>query len=458
MWMRIIHNGYVLLMLAFICASANCSKGSSKTEGPDDKSIIYEPSSAIFANPERGFIRTVSVKSGGAGLDPAQLGLYKGQHVSMILRVIYLDAYKDKAIDLPMLQLLQDDFDKIREAGMKIILRFGYTDDMAGTDAPLSIIEQHIDQLKPLFESNQDIIAFVQAGFIGAWGEWHSSSNGLATTENRRAVLTKLLSALPDDIMVQVRTPGYKQSIYNTTSPINNSEAYTNIDKARVGHHNDCFLSNATDYGTYVNAAMEKQYISNEAMYVPTGGETCPPTDGFDPNCAVSSNEMKLLKWTYLNLDWYPATISAWKNSGCFDEFQRNLGYRFALTEGQFEDEAAVNSSLKVKFSITNKGYAPLYHKKNALLVLKNTVSGEYYEKPLTVDLRACKPAGSVEIQESVSLSSIPAGNYELYLKITDKSAALSDNINYAVRLANNNVWKEDHGGINNLKHTITIK
>src|SRR5690606_1968382 len=140
--------------------------------------------------------------------------------------------------------------------------------------------------LKAVFENNRDIIAFVQAGFIGAWGEWHSSSNGLATVENEKLVLNKLLSVLPPDIMVQVRTPSAKQQIFNTTSPLTAGLAYSGDNRARVGHHNDCFLTGGTDYGTYNNVEAEKQYISTEALYVPTGGETCPPTGGYDPTCA----------------------------------------------------------------------------------------------------------------------------------------------------------------------------
>lgn len=455
------HKGSLLLALALVLVGANCSKGSGNSGDNNqqpDGTITYESSTAIFPNPERGFIRTISVKSGGAALSQAQLNIMRNDNVSMILRVYYFDAYKNKPLDAAMLQFIQDDFNKIRTAGLKEILRFAYTDDMAGTDAPLTIIEQHLDQLKPLFEANQDIIAFVQAGFIGAWGEWHSSSNGLATTENRRAVLNKLLAVLPADLMVQVRTPLYKQDIFNTTTAVSSAEAYTTAARARVGHHNDCFLSNATDYGTYSNVAAEKQYISNEALYVPTGGETCPPTDGFNPNCATSTNEMKSLKWTYLNLDWYPATIAAWKTSGCFDEYQRNLGYRLALTEGNIPDEATAGGSLKLVLSIANKGYAPLYHKKTAVLVLKNTATGTYYDKPLTVDLRTCKPGGTLTIEETVSLSGVPAGTYELSLKIADRTAALGQLPAYAVRLANNNVWVEEHGGINSLKHNIVIK
>jgi hypothetical protein len=457
--MKRIYKGYLWWLLAAVFVGANCSKssGSGSTQ-TDDGTITYEQSSALFPNPERGFIKTINVNSGGAGLDLAQMQLLRRDNVSMILRLYYFNAFKDKQLDQATLQLIQADFDKIRTAGLKIILRFAYTDDMAGTDAPLNIIEQHLDQLKPLFEANQDVIAFVQAGFIGAWGEWHSSSNGLANTESRRAVLTKLLAVLPADLMVQVRTPVYKQEIFNTTIALNASEAYTTAAKARVGHHNDCFLSNSTDYGTYTNVAVEKQYISSEASYVPTGGETCPPTDGFNPNCSTSTNEMKLLKWTYLNLDWYPATITAWKNTGCFDEYQKSLGYRLALTEGNFPDEATAGASLKVVLSIANKGYAPLYHKKNTVLVLKNTATGTYYDKPLSIDLRTCKPAATLKVEESVSLAGVPAGTYELYLKIADKAASLSERAQYAIRLANNNGWLEEHGGINNLKHNLVVK
>lgn len=453
------YKGYLLLLLAFVYVSTNCSKsGGSGDQKTDEGSVSYEQSSALFPNPERGFIRTIQVKSGGAGLSQTQLNTMRSENVSMILRVYYFDGFKDKALDAATLQLIQDDFNKVRTAGLKEILRFAYTDDMAVSDAPLAIIEQHIDQLKPLFEANQDIIAFVQAGFIGAWGEWHSSANGLATTEGRSAVLTKLLSALPSDIMVQVRTPLYKQQVLNTTTAITSAEAYTSTAKARVGHHNDCFLSNSTDYGTYTNVTQEKQYISNEALYVPTGGETCPPTDGFNPGCATSTSEMKLLKWTYLNLDWYPATISGWKNSGCFDEFQRSLGYRLALWDSNLPGEATAGSSLKLVFSIVNKGYAPLYHKKNTMLVLKNMSTGQYYDKALSIDLRTCKPSETLKVEETLSLSGVPAGSYELYLKIADKSSSLSGLAQYSVRLANSNTWTEDHGGLNSFKHTLIVK
>ncbi|RYY52353.1 MAG: DUF4832 domain-containing protein [Chitinophagaceae bacterium] len=436
-----------------------CKKDSSDPDPVEpEKGIAYESMATPFANPERGFYKTLIRKTGEAGLVQSQLNTYRASNISLVLRFFYLDGFKDKAISAEELALFQADLDKIRIAGLKALLRFGYTDDIAGTDAPLAIVTQHIDQLKPLFEANKDVIAFVQAGFIGAWGEWHSSSNGLSTTANQRAVLEKLLSVLPAELMVQVRTPLYKQAIYGTTNPVNSSLAYTADGRARVGHHNDCFLSGGTDYGTYTNVTAEKKFVSDEAAFVPTGGETCPPTGTYSPNCLEGRNEMKYLKWTYLNLDYYPTTISGWRLNGCFDEFQSNLGYRLAAVEGFFPDEVAAGGTLSFKLSVANKGYAPLYSKKTVAVVLKNTVSGTFYDLPLQADLRTIKPELTSTIEETPSLAGVPAGTYSMYLRISDVAVSLKDRTEYSVRLANKDAWVAEHGGINNLSHQLIIR
>jgi hypothetical protein len=447
----------IFLLGILLTCMINCKKSKTVNNPTPATEITYEASNAIFPNPERGFIKTYPVYSEGESLNLPQLKLLRGQNVSLILRVFYFDKFKNQALSPAELLLIQTDIDKIGEAGLKVILRFAYTDDIAGTDAPLSVIEQHLDQLKPLFESNKDIIAFVQAGFIGAWGEWHSSSNGLATIENQRKILNKLLSVLPVEIMVQVRTPGMKQQIFNTTLPVTKDVAYSSENRSRVGHHNDCFLSGGTDYGTYDNIAVEKQYISMEALYVPTGGETCPPTGGYSPDCPEGQKEMKLLKWTYLNLDWYQPTINAWKASGCFDEFQRNLGYRLALVNGNFPNQVLPETSMKVNFTISNKGYAPFYNKKTASLILKNSTSGQYQQVALAVDLRDCKPNVNLTIDETVNLTNIPEGIYDLYIKISDNAESLKMRSEYSIRLANTDLWTDENGGMNRLKHQLKI-
>jgi hypothetical protein len=452
-------NYYIILFVFTSVLIASCKKnGSVSPTPPVDEVATYEKSNEVFVNPDRGFIRTFIVFSEGASLNTAQIQLLRSQNVSMILRLFYFDAFKNKALSTAELTLIQTDLNKIRDAGLKAILRFAYTDSQTGTDAPLNIVEQHLTQLQPVFEANKDVIAFVQAGFIGAWGEWHSSSNGLTTLDNQRKVLNKFLSVLPQGIMIQVRTPGAKQQIFSTTAPLTSDIAYSAESRARVGHHNDCFLTGGTDYGTYTNVTLEKQYISNEALYVPTGGETCPPSPGYDPSCNEGRNEMRLLKWTYLNLDWYGPTINAWKTAGCFDEFQRNLGYRLALVNSKINEKATVNGTLPLKITITNDGYAPLYNRKTTSLIFKNKTSGTYYSVALAVDLRICKPQQETMTNESVSLNGIPAGSYDLYLRVADNADNLKSRVEYAVRFANTGVWTNDNGGMNKLKTSLTIQ
>ena len=415
----------LLLVGVFMLLYSGCKKSNS-----DDKqnitTIQYQVSNDIFPNPERGFMHMVDVKSEGAGLNVIWLAGLRADNVTIIMRQFYLDKFKDKAISEAQFQLMNSDMQLLRDAGLKCVLRFAYTDDMAGTDAPLSIVVQHLDQLKPFFEVNKDVIAFVQAGFIGAWGEWHSSSNNLATVENEKTILYKLLSVLPAEIMVQIRTPKAKQDIVGSTSPIDASIAYTAENKARIGHHNDCFLAGGTDYGTYTNIVADKNYISQDALYVPTGGETCLPEGDF-PGCSTAQTEMRLLKWTYLNLDWYQPVLAAWRASGCFDEFRRNLGYRLTLVNAKLPDHGVADQDYNVEITLTNKGYAPLYNYKITSLVFKNKTSGTSYPVDLGVDLRTCKPLGTLTITKNLKLTGIPQGDYDLYLSITDRSSSLKN-------------------------------
>lgn len=70
---------------------------------------------------------------------------------------------------------------------------------------------EHLDQLKPFLEKNKDLILVVQAGMVGAWGEWHSSVQGLENSdETKTAILEKLLSVAPEERQVQVRLPMFK--------------------------------------------------------------------------------------------------------------------------------------------------------------------------------------------------------------------------------------------------------
>ena len=263
------YNFITLLLLSIISCGGNSNGDVSIDPDPVDNTvnnITYTASNEVISNPERGFMHLWSVTSEGTPFNLTTLQNLKNENVTIINRVYYLEAFKDSDLSTAELNLITTDFERLRTAGIKCVLRFAYNSDPNDTDAPLSIIERHLDQLKPIFDSNSDVIAFVQAGFIGSWGEWYYTTNNLTTIENKRAVLFKLLEVLPKEVKVQVRTPLYKQEIFNYSTAMDASVGYGTTDVARVGFHNDCFLASANDYGTYQITYDDKDRLSNKAM------------------------------------------------------------------------------------------------------------------------------------------------------------------------------------------------
>ena len=63
-------------------------------------------------------------------------------------------------------------------AGRRAILRFVYADDgdlnaCGRADAEsIELVEGHVSQLAAVMEEHVDVIAYVEAGFFGMWGEW----------------------------------------------------------------------------------------------------------------------------------------------------------------------------------------------------------------------------------------------------------------------------------------------
>ena len=334
---------YITILFVFIFFCSSCEGESDPIpEIKDDslKNITYNVSNEVFRNPERGFMHTWAVFSEGSPLNEVSLSYLKNEDVSLILRIYYLEKFLTSELSEIQLNLIKTDFERLRNTGIKCVLRIAYTDSMDKPDASLAMVETHLNQLKPIFTENADIIAFVQAGIIGAWGEWHSSTNNLTTAANKKTVLNKLLEVFPKEVKIQLRTPSAKQEIFNYTSAIGPDVGYGTSDKARVGFHNDCFLASENDYGTYQDVDKEKLFISNEAFFVPTGGETCPPSGVPLASCNIARTEMALLKWTYLNLDYYGPVLQEWRSGNCFEEFEKKLGYRLALESSSLKTEA----------------------------------------------------------------------------------------------------------------------
>ncbi|MCR5050781.1 MAG: DUF4832 domain-containing protein [Paludibacteraceae bacterium] len=440
--------------------------------------------STIFPNPERGFYlhREKHVTTS----DP--YCLYKHSTAlndldthrsadkgSLVLIVYYLDNYRTtQKLPSEILEGFNKDMETLREKGMKCILRFAYVQETykytsggkkieSAKDAELGIALGHLSQYKENLQKNADVIYAVQAGFVGAWGEWYYTDNfgNHVTTMNsaRRTLVDSLLQIVPSNRYVQLRTPLFKTGYVGSTTALTEKEAYKNTPKARLGHHNDAFLFDYTNQGTYTDTAKQKPYLAKETLYVPMGGEC----DVYDENLAKqyctrekTVADMSRLHWTYINKGYATATTNMWRKNGTFDELNRDMGYRYQLVNGEYDQTAAAGGKMRIMMNIKNAGYAPLYNQRTAFIVFKN---GSYVDSArLGSDPRTWLPNGSItKIEKQINVpANLPAGTYQLYLYLPDYSDKLRNDPRYAIRFANKNMWEESTG-MNKLNAKVTV-
>jgi hypothetical protein len=420
----------------------------SPISGPTVTST-FRRSSADFANPERGFH--------GDGGEPGDYAREAGEGHTLVRRYVRLDDYRYREIPQSFLDELDSDLAALREHGLKVILRFAYNFGF-DPDAPLDRVLQHIDQVAPILQEHSDVIAVLQAGFIGAWGEWHGSTHDLLDFDARRAVTDALLDALPPSRMIQIRYPYRASDLFPT--PPDSGSAFDGSDASRIGQVNDCFVSTGSDGGTFTSDD-DYAYMEDVTRWTVMGGETCQIGGLSSRN--DGDNAAALLErfhWDYLNRDFYTPVIDKWIDQGYYDEISRRLGYRYVLRTAIAEASGQPGGTLSIELDVENEGYGKLYNPRPIELVLRHTATGEAVALLANEDARTVLPGpGQLRtVPLTVALpSDLPSGSYDLHLALPDASSRLADDPRYAVRLANETTWNASTGE-NDLDLTIDVE
>jgi len=475
------------------------------------KKLTYKESAEDFPNPERGFYQALS--TGSSPFKPLSPEVLKGFHSfpqtarrakysvfsTLVLREYNLDSFVAKPISDEFLQHLSDDFDAARQGGVKLLVRFAYTyKSHEGScpeaykicppygDAPKAMVLKHIAQLKPVLKKHADVMALLQMGFIGIWGENYftdyfgdASMNGSGVIpdsgwNDRHEVLKALLDALPKDRMVQVRTPQIKQRYLGgaradiSSKGLSEQQAFNGSDAARIGFHNDCILASEDDYGTfydYGNSGSPRKpankilrdYFIHESKWVPIGGETC--DDAYSPQndcppAGRAETEFRTMHYTYLNTSYNVDVNNDWVDGGCMERIKKSLGYRFVLREAELPEKAKANGTIHVRLIIENIGYASPFNPRPVQLVLRN--GDKEIKLDLKTDVRKWYP-GKIVLDQVLKLpANLEAGNYDWLLNLPDAYPMLAGNSSYSIRLANENGW-EPESGYNKLNSKLVV-
>jgi hypothetical protein len=401
-------------------------------------SIELSESNDDFLNPERGYYYGFNLLD---GTNAASIRDTKGS--TLAITIVNLEDYRDSSLDSEVLNKLTSGFERLRAAGLKSILRFTYNASFS-EDASKARILQHLEQLAPILEANADVISVMQGGFIGAWGEWHSSTNGLDNTEDRNDIIDALLNALPSHRQVQIRTPMYKQAFVG--DPISADEAWTTSPNARLGHHNDCFLASASDLGTYASPVEDwAGYVAHDGQYTAIGGETCAL---YEPktNCDAAVAEMEKLHFSYLNAQYNTSVLDIFEAEGCADEINRRLGYRFALDKVSHSESVAPGGELGLEVELHNSGFASPYNARPVEIVLTNG-SVRHTVRLSGHDARRWAAGEQVTLRAKLRVpADLAAGTYTVALRLPDESNNLASDARYAIRFANDGTWDESTG------------
>lgn len=407
---------------------------------------------------------------------------------TLVQQYIYLNQYAQCDIDEQGLRNIQTIFDGLREQGYKAILRFAYNwwgenewnTNWANEEEHEPWLYRHIEQLAPVIQQNIGLIAVVQVGFIGRWGEWHNTTLA-ASQDAKNKVVDRLLKAVPEPYNIEFRHPGHMNSL------VLNDETQ----RYRLGYHNDFFTA-----GEQMNAS---------------GNDFVPGDEWYNQVMEVAPNIFMIGEMPYekdeqwglkdlVNRDVtlkifrdhhysafditqnYSLNILSWRNERItpsvlirnkilFDEsyfvedgisvartfydFVRDhLGYRINVKNVELD---ADGGQLIYKIDLTNTGFATVMNPKDVYLVFISEDNQLVKEMKLDVNPKEWQP-GDIVTREYKALTYTLdgtvetaglTGKYKVGVWMPEVASNLKYNSKYAVKFAVSDLsspWNDEAG------------
>ena len=468
-----------LMATAFAAQAADSSAPANAPEGTATLRYTADFAS-IIPNPERGWHNRRDM-DGRDRNDVRDFSDVKAAGHRLVHSYLRLDDFKETDNLSPAyLADLQAALDAIRKHGLKIILRPSHVFS-ASPSVPEARILRHIEQVNAVLSTNADVVSHLETGYLGKWGEWHS---GLYTELSNKAdgatryrIVKRILDTTPDTIPLAMRYPMHLREILDELPVPEGSQPLTQDQRDRLGLHNDCFLYDNNDRGTYArfgiwfgNQTLEQQkqyafdlitsYGGNKLM----GGETCMSAIA---RIDDTDNDMAKANWMEININFWEKAVEMWKQrtlpaSGNdpaeteFDRISRKIGYRLRLIDATFPTSATAGRSFLFAANLSNDGYAGVIKPRPIYLVFDNGTD-RYDVQLREVDVRKWVNGDVTLSKQTVTLpAKMPSGTYKLALWLPDYYPNLQSRPEYSIRFANRGIWDETKG-YNVLCDSMTI-
>jgi len=319
-------------------------------------------------NPDRGFYHQIG--GGHAKLHPEEVKAPNVNHT--VYRVYFsLRGFEEKEIDTKTLENLEALLKKAQKVGVTLIPRFyytwGYEKGKPFSSPDENTIIGHVKQVAKILNKYPDAISFLEAGFIGAWGEWHTDQYGNQKEflPFRKTLLQTLISELDQKILIALRyTPDHRK--------MGNLQGIE-----RVGLHHDC-----PNYGNDTYPESNAQTITIDR---PQGGEVCEldPRGQFGEStdhekyygCKTMIQYFNKFNFDVLNGSDWSGSHSRFRRQGCYTEIKNKLGYRFVLRGSKFENGI-------LYFEVENVGFGKSFKSRKLSLKIGDKVV------PTSIDIK----------------------------------------------------------------------
>jgi hypothetical protein len=241
----------------------------------------YTGTGNMRSNPERGFrheLHGACTGEGTSGLSDDAIKELATYNLTVAQVYCYLPT--TPTLDNQTLLSIETAMGRLRQAGVKALWRFAYDHLNPGEqNYTADLIVSHMAQLHSIFNQGMDVVYVLQAGWIGAWGEWHGSKAGLEhnKTATSMVVSHSLFKLLPPDKKMMIRYGMDKAQKVLESAPesdhdplafdiVTTETARHNVAYARIGFDNDAVMTDPNDCGTYVGGV---------GAFPPTTDATC---------------------------------------------------------------------------------------------------------------------------------------------------------------------------------------
>ena len=175
----------------------------------------------------------------------------------------------------------------VRNNGGSVVTRIAYTwDGYGGCECDdFEMVLTHIRQVAEIYNCFTDVVAAVECGVIGAYGEMHTSRYTDSGHANR--IIDTWLTAMDASIPLLVRGPNYLLGYIGETADkvAYESDSLSAEKRAklnRLGFYNDGYLGTWWDYGTWgaMTRDQGRAYLRTRP-HLPYGGEFATVTEEY---------------------------------------------------------------------------------------------------------------------------------------------------------------------------------